>query len=290
MVNFKLKDMKNKIQYIALIFLAVVIGSCEDEEKNPLPDMTRSSIPVFLQKSNDSGFINFIDFGATTLSFDVDRLGSEDVERIDVLITFNNSKTGESETAEYSTVNTFPTPVTLTFNDLIGLFEPEVLTPDTLSLGDSFVVQGNTLLTDGRYLSGGYSPSVVANHPVILTYNVACASDLGGTYDMKLISGPATASTLSNQVISVQGPGYYEIPDITMEYFAGLAVKYRFTDICGTLVPDDSSVDYGDQIVASLAGTTIDDATGVITFHVEYVGASCCGLLGKKIVFTATPK
>jgi hypothetical protein len=283
--------MKNKVRYIALILLVAFTGACRDEETYPIPDFDRSSIPVFLQKDSDTGFINFLDFDATIVSFDVDRRGAEGVERIDVLITFNNSETGESTTVPYSAVNTFPTPITLSFDELIGIFPTEVVTQDTLDLGDSFQVGGNTLLTDGRYLTGGYSPSVVANDPVILTYNVACASDLAGTYDFVKISGAGTATTLLNQTIVQRAPGYYEVPDISMEFFAATPVKYRFTDICGEFFPDAASVDFGTQVVVKLnAGTGVDPVTGVITFNVEYIAPSCCGLAGNKVTFTATPK
>lgn len=285
--------MKNKIHYISLMMLAVFIGSCEDEEKNPLPGTTRGAIPLFEQGATDTGFIDFKDLDASALAFEVDRLGSEDVEEIDVIITFNNAETGKSETIEYGTVTTFPQQFNLTFAQLLDLFPEEVVTRDTLDLGDSFVVGGNVLLSDGRYLTGGYSPSVVANHPVYLTYNVACASDLGGTYDFTLISGSdSEASSLPNMSIVEKAPGYYEISDISMDIFTGgFRIKYAFRDICGQLIPDAQSVDYGSQIVVKFnAGTMIDDETGEIIFDVEYITPSCCGLVGLKTVFKATPK
>lgn len=283
--------MKNQIRYIAFSLLALFIGACEDEEKYPIPDFTRSSVPVFLQKDTDTGFINFQDLDATTLSFDVDRLGTEAVSSIDVLITFNNSETGTSQTVTQSTVNSFPQTVSLSIDQLISLFPQEFLTRDTLSLGDSFVVGGNVLLADGRYLDGGYSPSVVANDPVFVTYNVACASALNGTYDLTLISGDnGEATSEPGQTIATIAPGYYELSDATMSIF-GFPVKYRFTDICGNLIADPESVDYGTQIVIRFnAGTVIDPVSGEITFDIEYIAPSCCGLAGIKTVFKATPK
>jgi hypothetical protein len=285
--------MKNQIGYIAFILFAVFTGSCEDEEKYPLPDITRGSIPVFQQGDTDTGFINFMDFDASNLSFNVDRQGVEDVASVDVWITFNNAETGQSETIDYNTVNSFPQEFNLTFDQLISLFPTEVVTQDTLGLGDSFVVGGNVQLADGRYLDGGYSPSVVANDPVYLTYNVACLSELAGTYDLTLISGTnGEASSLANQTIAEVSPGYYEISDATMDIFGpDFPVKYRFTDICSNLTADGASVDFGTQIkVRFNPGTTVDPVTGVITFHIEYVSPSCCGLLGIKTVFKATPK
>lgn len=285
--------MKDRIKYIACIAVAIFLGSCRDEEKNPIPDFTSSSIPVFLQKDTDSGFINFLSPEESRLEFDVDRLGTQGVSSIDVWVTYNNSETGESEKVTHSTVTSFPGSISLTVDDLIALFPAEVVTKETLSLGDSFVFGGNVLLEDGRYLVGGYSPSVVANDPVYITYNVACASDLAGTYDLTLISGNnGEASSLSNITITQVSPGYYEIADATMDIFGpDFPIAYRFTDICGALTADDGSVDFGSQVTIKFnPGTIVDPATGEITFSIEYISPSCCGLTGIKTVYKATPK
>jgi len=285
--------MKNQTKYIAVLLLTVFIGSCRDESLNPIPDITRSSIPVFAQGDADTGFIDFMDLPSTSLSFNVDRKGPEDVMSIDVIVTFNNGETGQSATVTHSTVSSFPQQIDLTFDELIALFSPNVVTMDTLSLGDNFIVGGNVLLADGRYLTGGYSPSIVANEAVFLTYNVACASALQGTYDFTLVSGTnGEVSSLANQTITAVAPGYYEISDVSMDIFGpDFPIKYNFTDICGTLIPDDASVDFGTQVVVAFnAGTMVDETTGEITFEVEYIPPSCCGLAGIKTVFKATPK
>lgn len=284
--------MKNQLKYIALI-LAVFIGSCVDEEKNPVPDFTRSSIPVFTPDNSDTGFIDFLDPQTSHISFSVDKKGTEAVQNIDVTITFNNSETGASNTVTLSTVSSLPQGISLTFDELLAQFPSDVVTADTLGLGDSFVVNGNVLLADGRYLTAAYSPSVIANDQVLLTYNVACASNLAGTYDLTLVSGDNDeATSLTNQTITQVSPGYYEISDMTMDIFGpNFPVKYRFTDICGNLTADVGSVDYGTQITVKLnPETTIDPVTGEITFAIEYISPSCCGLQGIKTVFKATPK
>lgn len=133
----------------------------------------------------------------------------------------------------------------------------------------------------------------MANDPVYLTYNVACASALAGTYDLTLISGNSgEATTLPNQTITAVSPGYYEISDMTMDIFGpGFPIKYRFTDICGNLKPDFGSVDYGTLVTVKFnAGTAVDALTGEITFDIKYIPPSCCGLEGIKTVFKATPK
>lgn len=285
--------MRNQLRYIVVALAAIIMSSCTDDEKNPIPDFTRSSIPVFFQGDNDTGFIDFMDLNRSALSFDVDKRGLEEVSSIDVYVTYNNSETGKSETVEYATISTLPQSVNLSFAELIDLFPDEVVTADTLSLGDSFVVGGNVLLADGRYLSGGYSTSVAANDPVLLTYNVACASALAGAYDLTLISGNSgEVSSLPNQTITEISPGFYELSDATMDLFGpDFPVKYRFTDICGNLTAAPESVDFGKSVVMKFnPGTQVDPVTGEITFSIEYIAPSCCGLTGIKTVFKATPK
>lgn len=285
--------MRNQLKYIALALVAAFAGSCADEEKYPVPDFTRSSIPVFHPGTNDTGFIDFMDLNRSTLSFDVDKRGTEEVTSIDVFVTYNNSQTGQSESVKYTTVSTFPETVNLSYSELIALFPPQVATTDTLSLGDSFLVGGKVLLADGRYMEGTYSPSVAANDPVVLTYNVACASDLAGAYDFTLISGNSgEVSSLPNQTITEISPGFYELSDATMDIFGpDFPIKYRFTDICGNLTAANASVDFGTAVVMKFnAGTGIDPVTGEITFSIEYIAPSCCGLTGIKTVFKATPK
>lgn len=287
--------MKNMIRYILWCLLVLPVGACRDEGTNPVPDFVRSSIPVFTQKEADTGFIDLLDFDASHVSFDVGWLGTEEVVSVDVWVQFNNSQTGRSDDIQYATVTSFPSEqFDFSFNELIDLFPDEVVTRDTISLGDSFVVGGNTRLADGRYLSGGYSPSVVENHPVLLTYSIACRSDLAGTYDLTLVSGDnGEADVVPNQRIEQISPGYYEISEITMDIFGDAigGVKYRFRELCGSLTADAESVDFGDQIAIRFnPGSVVDSETGVITFAIEYIEPSCCGLTGIKTVFKATPK
>ncbi len=283
------------ICYLTSIAIALIAWSCRDEDTYPIPDITRSSIPVFQQKDSDTGFIDIYNLDDSFVSFDVDRLGSEEVKDIDVWVQFNNSQTGKSVVAEYVTISAFPSSrFDLNIDDIIALFPEEDVTRDTISIGDSFIIGGNVRLSDGRYLSGGFSPSVAANHAVTLTYPVTCSSDLSGTYDLTLVSGDSGEDTfIPDQTIVEISPGYYEISEITMDLFQDQipGVKYRFRELCGAITADAEAKDYGSLIVVRFnAGSGVDEATGVITFVVEYVAPSCCGLPGIKTTFIATPK
>jgi hypothetical protein len=284
--------MKFKVKHILPAIAALLISvSCEDDAKKPFDNFQQGTIPLFVPGTDDTGFIDLTNFSGSKMSFELATEGAAAVQSVDVILTYNNSVTGVSTNAKYSTLTTLPAAVTITFDQLMNAFPREVVTPDSLDLGDSFNVNGFVTTSDGRYLEGGYSPSVVASKPVILTYNVACASDLAGTYDFALITGDnGELASQANQTIVQKAAGYYEVSDISMDIFGDTPVKYRFTDICGSFTADAESVDYGDQIVVSLAGSSVDLATGVITFHVEYVNPSCCGLAGVVTEYTATPK
>jgi hypothetical protein len=288
----KEQTMKFKIKYILPAIAALLISvSCEDDAKKPFEDFQKGVIPVFAPGADDTGFIDLTDFNSSKISFDLATEGDVDVQSVDVILTYNNSVTGVSTNAKYSTLTSLPATVAITFDQLMNAFPKEVVTQDSLDLGDSFNVNGFVTTTDGRYLDGGYSPSVVANKLVLLTYNVACASNLAGTYDFELISGDnGELASQAGQTIVQKAAGYYEVSDISMDIFGATPIKYRFTDICGSFTADAESVDYGDQVVVSLAGSSVDLATGVITFHVEYVNPSCCGLAGVVTEYKATPK
>lgn len=284
--------MKPKFKYILPAIAALLISvSCEDDDKKPFTDFQKGAIPLFAQGDADTGFIDLTNFNSSKIAFNLATEGEIDVQSVDVILTYNNSVTGESTNAKYSTVTSLPADINISFDQLMSAFPSDVVTADSLDLGDSFNVNGFVTTSDGRYLEGGYSPSVLANKPVLLTYNVACASDLAGTYDFELISGDnGELGEQSDQTIVQKAAGYYEISDVSMDLFGDTPIKYRFTDICGSFTADPESVDYGNQVVVTLSGSSVDAETGVITFHVEYINPSCCGLTGIVTAFKATPK
>lgn len=243
--------MKN-IKYILPAAAALLISvSCEDDAKKPFDKFEKGAIPLFVQGDDDTGFIDLTDFNSSKMAFEVNTEGETDVSSVDVVITYNNSITGESNDATYTTLTTFPADVLIGFDQLVNAFPKEVMTVDSLDVGDSFTINGYVRTGDGRYLTGGYSPSVLANKPVLLNYNVACASDLGGTYDyattvLALGNGGNAAACSGEQTgegeLEDQGGGVYAVSDVTFGVFA-----------CA----------YGDD---PATGATLDDVCGDISF------------------------
>lgn len=273
--------MNKKLLYIILLLLVgAVMPACEDEDKQLFDDFQRTAIPLFSRKTDDSGIINLLDPNATRLSFTLTKDGLAEVGSIDILITFNNSKTGDSETVVYSNVATLPSDVVITQAELIDAFEENVLTEDTLSIGDSFTINGGVRLTNGLYLTGGYSPSIFSEHPVTIVYNVSCASNIPlGEYtavsDGTSTDGCPPTNPLQDHpydvTISSSGPGVYEVSD----FFAGVYINWYgacygytfetpgdFTDIC-----NDLSFSFSDAFGSTVTGTGVyNPGDGTITY------------------------
>ncbi|HYG18345.1 MAG TPA: hypothetical protein VD816_05420 [Ohtaekwangia sp.] len=242
--------MKNQIRYIAVLVLTVFSAmSCEDSSKNPLPGYSRSAIPVFTPNEDDSGIINLLDLSETNLSFAVATDGRVEVEHVDVYLTYTNNVTKDVDSIMFETISTFPANFTLTLDQLLDLFDPEVVTQDSLSIGDAFTFGGYVLLADGRYLTGGYSPSVVANEPVTLNYNVACPSDIPvGSYTATQADEDewfGSATTKQVTITKVNGTAnQYLISDVSAGGYAFCCLAFNYkadqpaiiSDICNTII------------------------------------------------------
>lgn len=242
--------MKYKINYIALAVLGMLLTfSCEDKDKQLFDDFQQGSIPLFAQEDDDSGLVNFLDPDQTMLSFNVTTEGLSPVSSVDVLVTYNNSETGASETITYTNVTTFPATVKITLSELLAAFDTDVVTQDTLSLGDNFIIGGAMKMVDGRYLDGGYSPSVFSKRPVTLTYTVSCPSSIPvGKWEIHVESSDATYTVNLTRV----GGGTYTIDNFNFDYdlnfyggFNDLAGAATFVDICNDLTLNGVEPNYG---------------------------------------------
>jgi hypothetical protein len=139
--------------------------------------------------------------------------------------------------------------VKITLDQLLGAFGSDVVTKDTLSLGDNFIVGGAMKMVDGRYLNGGYSPSVFSKRPVTLTYTVSCPSNIPeGKWEVHVASSDETY-TLN---ITKTGGGTYQIDNFNLDYdldfyggFNDLTAAATFIDICNDLTLNGVEPNYG---------------------------------------------
>lgn len=257
--------MKKIFKYILGGVLATMaISACEDSSKYPIPDIDKGAIPLFTQNEDDSGIININDPSSTKLSFSLAIDGQAKVNSVDVILIFNNLVTRKSDTVIYSTVSSFPAEFMLDINELMDAFDPAIVTLDTLDIGDSFVVGANVKLEDGRYLDGGYSPSIFSKQPVTITYNAACPSNITeGTYTATQDDGSGWfggSSTKQVTITKVVGTvNQYKISDVSAGGYtlccAGFGYKADqpaiVSDICNSI------------LVTGTAGAQIDTGQGL---------------------------
>lgn len=273
--------MKNKRNYIfALVLIIVTISSCRDDSKNPYPQLKQGTVPIFTPANDDTGLINFLDLqGGTKLSFSLDKSGAAPVTDMDIILIFNNAETNKSDTATYTTTSTFPSSFSIDIDHLLSAFPSDVVTIDTLSIGDSFNVTANVLLKDGTYLDGGFSPSVVSTQPVILTYSVGCPSNIPeGTYtasqndDAEWFGAPTTKQVT---IAKVKGTANtYLVSDVSAGGYAYCCKSFGYnvdqpaviTDVCNMITV---SGDGGSQIKSGqgLSVGSWDETTKTLVIH-----------------------
>jgi hypothetical protein len=213
-------NMKMKFRQLYItVFCMLIAFSCIDEDKKLFDDFERGSIPLFTANDEDSGIIDLTALDQTVMSFTIDKQGLADVESIDVKLTFNNAETGESHDVILTNVASLPVSQTYSVDDFVNAFPPEIVTKDTLGIGDNFVVGGNMKMVDGRYLDGGYSPSIFANNPTSITYNVACSSNITeGVY-------------IATQNDEAEWFGGASTKEVTITKVAGTVNQYLITDV-----------------------------------------------------------
>ncbi|MEM8969872.1 MAG: hypothetical protein AAGE93_25875 [Bacteroidota bacterium] len=293
-----------KLQKIlsASLTLLVVLSACDNEnfvEEN----IDRGAMVFISPESDDTGLVNFLDPDASRLNFTVsmtDEQGRDlefaPVEALEVTVTYTDASEGSTHKQMLESLSSWPKTYDLGVDDLINLFPDEVLTRQSLGLGDGFFITTDFRMQDGRFLSG-WSPALLDNsaasiYRVFVNYPVACPSDLAGTYLAECTSCPNGELTSQTVTLTTVSPGVYSMSDITMDVFGGgFAVAYNITDICNQISVASGSRDFGTQIALEAQSTSVvDPDTGVITMDLEYASVSCCGLAGLKVAYTLTPQ
>ncbi|MEQ9439822.1 MAG: hypothetical protein RIG62_12280 [Cyclobacteriaceae bacterium] len=281
---------------------ALILQACENE--NAVDDLVPKGAMVYISpETDDTGLVNFLNPDNSKLHFTVKMTDEEGrdlefapVESIDITVTYTDASEGTSHKQVLQNITTWPQTFDLAVDDLVSLFPDNVLTRQSLGLGDGFFITADFRMEDGQFLSG-WSPALLDNsaasiYRVFVNYPVACPSDLAGTYLAECIS--CTNGEVESQTVTVAevSSGVYTISDLTMDIFGGgFAVAYNFTDVCNELTVASASRDYGSQIALEVRdGTMYDPATGVITFDLQYVSPSCCGLDGLQVSYTLTPQ
>jgi len=291
----------SKILSIACLTV-LLLPACDNE--NFVEDLVDEGAMVYISpETEDTGLVNFLDPDQSRLNFTVsmtDQQGRDlefaPVEAIEMTVTYTNASEGTTHKQLLESLSEWPRTFDLSVDDLIDLFPDEVLTRESLGLGDGFFITADFRMQDGRFLSG-WSPALLDNsaqsiYRVFVNYPVACPSDLAGTYLAECLDCPNGEVASQTVTVTEVSPGLYTLSDITMDIFGGgFAVAYNFTDVCNQLSVAAASRDFGAQVsLETQAGTEYNPDTGVITFNLAYASVSCCGLAGLTVSYTLTPQ
>ena len=165
---------------------------------------------------------------------------------------------------------------------------------DVLSITAKHTLDNGTVLNiinpDGTFGVGSNIQTTVLFN-IVVTYPVACATELQGNYTSVVLS-TNTTGLRSPQPVTITQPsfGTYVLSDGTADIFGpDFPIGLKFTDVCNTLSVATSSVQYPGQVDFIDNGATLDPETGVIIMNLEYTSSSCCGLAGISYTLELTP-
>lgn len=264
----------NTIKISKLLCIACLtvfcLPACENE--NFVEDLVPEGAMVYIsQEADDTGLINFLDLDASNLNFTVsmtDEQGRDlefaPVASIDITSAYTNASTGETHTEILTTITEWPQTFQVDVNSLVDLYPENILTRDSLQLGDSFFITADFNMEDGRRLSG-WSPALLDNSPVsiyrvFVSYNVACPSEIPtGTW---VETGE---NDVSETTLTELSPGIYEFSNFNVNYYGAdfSPIRGVFADICNTLTLQ-SATEFGIQ----WRGTGVyDPVNQTITFE-----------------------
>lgn len=279
---------------LKILFTLFAIGtfvlSCQDDGGDSKQDLKIGAVPNVTKVADTDAFIDLIAINNEediNLSFTID-LAQGDVASMNVVLFYVKGENAYKAILE-SNVTTFPKEYSLTQSDLIDAFS-ELNSNEDFEIGDQLIVTAELTLKDGTLIkilndngSANYGIDV-SNSPlfkVVQIYNVACPSDLGGTYNV-LTSGSSTdpgpdasVNPIANYPYTVtitdNGGGDYTISDafggvyiLWYEmYGVDFEVEGSFSDVCGTI-----SGSFPEPFGTDVTYTgSVDPDTGVITIN-----------------------
>lgn len=254
---------------LKLLFTFFAIGafvfSCQDDGGDSKQDLKIGAVPNVTKAADTDSFINLIAINEgedINLGFTID-LAQGDVSSMDVVLFYYKGDEAYKAVIE-TNVTTFPKQYSLTQSDLIAAFA-ELNAPEDFEVGDQLIVSTELTLKNGTVIKmlnddGSTNYGIdVSNSPlfsVIQAYNVACPSDLGGTYEFSTanigepgggtVAGPVTGTVTFKDL----GGGVYDISDGSFGGWEALygppgAKGVTLIDVCNQ-IKFGGKDDYGD--------------------------------------------
>lgn len=277
---------------ILLVFLALNLSfsSCNNDGGDSNLNLDNGAVPNITKSETADAFIDLIAINndqPINLNFTVN-LGQGDVESMDV-IAFYKKTNAIYRTVLDENVTTFPKEYNLSQTDIINAFT-ELNSASDFEIGDQLIITAELTLKNGTVIviynnDGTTNAGIdVTNSPLYSfaqVYNVACPSDLGGTYNV-ISSGSSTdpgptpdenpiTGYSYTVIITDNGGGNYTISDA----FGGLYILWydiyeitgdeegTFDDVCG-VISGEFPEPFGTNVIYD---GSVDPDTGVITIN-----------------------
>ena len=180
---------------VSLAFLA-----CENDGGDSKLNLEVGAIPNITKSATADAFIDLIAINNNepiSLTFTVD-VAQGDVKSLDVIM-FYKKPTAIYKAVLAANVTEFPKEYTISQSDIISAFA-EINSADDFEIGDKLIITAELTLMNGKVIviynnDGSTNVGIdITNSPLYdfsQTYNVACPSDLGGTYNV-VSSGAST--------------------------------------------------------------------------------------------------
>lgn len=282
-----MKKFKLIFTFLALTF---AFYSCENDGGDSNLNLEIGAIPNITKSETADAYIDLIAINndeAITLNFTVD-VAQGDVESLDVVLFYKKPSAIYKAVLDQG-VTQFPKEYTISQSDIISAFA-EINSASDFEIGDQLIVTAELTLKNGTVImiynnDGSTNVGIdITNSPLFdfsQIYNVACPSDLGGTYSA-ISSGSSTdpgpaadVNPIANYAYTVtitdNGGGSYDISDA----FGGLYILWydiygitgdepgSFNDVCGT-ISGEFAEPFGTNVIYT---GSVDSETGVITIN-----------------------
>jgi len=274
-----------KIKLI-VTFLAVtlLVPSCQDDGGDSKLEVSQGAIADVQKDNSTDSFIDLIainEGASINIGFTVDKkLG--DVTSMDVVAFYIKSSGETSKGVLFTNVTTFPATFNITQEDLYTAFDV-LNVPSDFEVGDQLIITTDLTLSNGNVVNTindegipnyGSNLSTPPFSPV-QSYNVACPSDLAGTYEFStsnigepdggFVAGPVTGTV----TFAPKGGGVYDISDGS---FGGWEALYGPGDATGvTLIDICNQIKFGgaDDFGDTYTMTNLVVTGNQISFHWE---------------------
>lgn len=247
----------NKSLIILLGVLLCVLTSCSDNDQPDAEVLGTARLGSIVQiETIESGFYNLNDLENSNVSF---TLGVDGVQPTQIKVYKQLNNGPKILVGEYSN---FPVEVDLPALEAVAGTSK---TAEELEAGDFFTFSFESIQDDGFTTSSG----------TVLNANVACVSDIGGTYDVVTTwtdyYGDPGENTFTETLAAGSVAGQYVISDLSggMEpiVWGNPKVEATISDVCNTISLVSADYSYAYMINS---GQVNDDGTIKIVWENEY--------------------